>query len=139
MPSRPALWKHSNTVHARLLAESVEVEGVGHVWKGYLTKVFHELGISTPYYTHVTQALKQCDALRQLRRGGGRTESEWLILGMPDRELFDWKLNGQRLNAQGTRVVTKEKIVQQSIDSLTNTMLELRHRVERLEGNVNSN
>ncbi len=120
--------------------EADDVPGVGKVWKGFLTQLIISpesnggLGLPSPYYSHITGVLKQVDAIRQLKRGGGTTPSEWLVLEMPDREMFDWKLDNTRLGTPGTRKATKEEILRKTLDNLTSGMRELRRRIDVLEG-----
>src|SRR5262245_56841836 len=89
--SPPALFTHCETVYTAMLAKSVtkSAEGVQiQVYEGAGTKLFAELGLSTPYYSNVMTALKGMDCVRQLRRGGGGAPSQWLLVQPPTKELF---------------------------------------------------
>jgi hypothetical protein len=60
------------------------------VYVGHLTKLIKDdCGLSTPYYSRCMVALTEMDCVRQLKRGGGGSMSEWLVLRRPTRELFD--------------------------------------------------
>ncbi len=138
MPSRPSIWKHSNIIFERMKEDAEDIPGIGKVWKGFLTQlILAEQSLPSPYYTYITSALKQTNAIRQLKRGGGKTPSEWLVMEMPDKTLFDWKLDSSRIESKGTRNTTKARIVEQAIDGLQGTVLELTRRVEILERHNN--
>jgi hypothetical protein len=59
------------------------------VYEGFTTKLFDQLHLPVPYYTSVFTALKGMDCVRQIRRGGGGSPSQWLIVQRPTIELFD--------------------------------------------------
>jgi len=59
------------------------------VWEGFTTRLFKELNLAVPYYTSVMNELQRMDCVRQMRRGGSTTPSQWLLLRQPTRELFD--------------------------------------------------
>jgi hypothetical protein len=84
----PALYDHCEQVYKELLKDATRRDGQ-QVWEGALTKVFTSLGFSTPYYSHVTKALKAMDCIRQLRRGGGGTDSVWLLVQKPTPALWE--------------------------------------------------
>jgi hypothetical protein len=58
------------------------------VYEGHLTKLFAGLGMATPYYTTVMQALKQMGCVEQIRRGGGNSPSRWVLVNPPEEEMF---------------------------------------------------
>jgi hypothetical protein len=59
------------------------------VYEGFLTKMFRELELPTPYYTHVMRRLVAMGCAQQLSRGGGGSPSRWELLADPDIEMFD--------------------------------------------------
>lgn len=60
------------------------------VWEGFLTRfITEELHLSVPYYSSVTQALKRMGCIRQLRRGGGTSPSQWELITEPTPALFE--------------------------------------------------
>lgn len=67
-----------------------DAEGTMIVWEGFLTRfVTEELHLSVPYYSSVTQALKRMGCIRQLRRGGGSSPSQWELITEPTEDLFN--------------------------------------------------
>src|SRR3954468_22235888 len=88
----PALFGHCETVYNAMLARATSVrEGNVRmvVWEGFLTKlILEELRLATPYYTSVTQALTKMGCIRQLRRGGSSTTSQWELLRAPNLATF---------------------------------------------------
>ena len=75
----------------RLQEEESDEEQTMVVWEGHLTKLItSQLNYSTPFYTSITQGLKRMGCIRQLRRGGGNSESQWEIICEPSEEAF-WK------------------------------------------------
>jgi hypothetical protein len=94
--SSPALLEHCQTVYSRMSAEALLVtmsddsqqETEVLVYQGFLTKLFVDVQLSIPYYTAVTSALISMDCIKQLRRGGGASPSQWALLREPNLELF---------------------------------------------------
>jgi hypothetical protein len=93
------------------------------VYEGFLTRLFAELHLATPYYTKVMRLLKEMECVRQLSRGGGNSPSRWELLKEPDPDAFD--------AADGTRVKTQTKLGQ----ALDSTVI-LAKRVDDLEMKV---
>jgi len=97
------------------------------VYEGHLTRLFTELRLSVPYYSSVTKELKRMGCIRQLRRGGGNSPSQWELIQEPTEELY--KI--------GTRNDPPKTIVgqmQQQLNSVNNRLL----RVEQALGLVSS-
>lgn len=88
---RPALYNHCEQIWEALIktAKPTEIDGQ-HVaiWTGFMTKLFEEEHFSVPYYTSVTSALKNMGCIRQLRRGGGSSPSEWMLIHAPTYDLY---------------------------------------------------
>jgi hypothetical protein len=71
-----------------MLDESVQV-GKVIIYEGYLTKLIQQdLHLSVPYYTSVTKALINMGCIRQLRRGGGSSPSQWEMIYEPTEEAY---------------------------------------------------
>ncbi len=101
-------------------ASKQDFEG-GHqayVYEGFLTKLFKDELLSVPYYSHVTQALKGMDCVRQLRRGGGSSPSSWLMVQKPTRELFDNYTSNSRTSPSGQRPNPRVEALEQRINDL---------------------
>jgi hypothetical protein len=74
-----------------MLAESepLDLDGELHpVWTGYLTHLMRDLGKYGPYYSKIKGDLEEMDCIRQLRRGGGSTPSQWLLVQPPTEVLY---------------------------------------------------
>lgn len=70
--------------------DGVPNRGTMIVWEGFLTRfITEELHLSVPYYSSVTQGLKRMGCIRQLRRGGGSSPSQWELKHEPTEELFN--------------------------------------------------
>lgn len=72
----------------RLAKDHEENEVTMRVYEGFLTKLFEDLGLSVPYYSKCTTALKQMGCIRQLRRGGGNSPSQWELLKEPTEQAY---------------------------------------------------
>lgn len=88
-----ALLGHCTSVYEEMEAQSrvITAEQVEMlVYEGKLVElVTVHVGLSVPYYTKVTQALKGMGCARQMRRGGGNSPSQWQLLHAPTVERFD--------------------------------------------------
>jgi hypothetical protein len=116
-------------VYEKMTADSVpevvQVEGTqratGFVtWTGHLTSLFQELGLATPYYTHVMQMLKQMGCVEQLKRGGGAALSQWRLVREPSEDAFKV-------------AASRKKPRQGSFAGLEQQMRDLSKRVDALE------
>jgi hypothetical protein len=60
------------------------------VWEGFLTRLIKDqLGLATPYYSDIKGILdeeKGMGCIKQLRRGGASTKSQWVLLKEPTEE-----------------------------------------------------
>lgn len=72
-------------------AQKATVDGTTEiiVYEGKLTELItQKLYLSVPYYTSITRALKSMGCIRQLRRGGGSSPSQWELIREPTPELW---------------------------------------------------
>ena len=59
------------------------------VYEGFLTQLItQELRLSVPYYTSVRKALINMGCVRQLKRGGGTSPSQWEMIKEPSEDAF---------------------------------------------------
>lgn len=90
------------------------------VYEGFLTQLITgRLNLSVPYYTSVRKSLIRMGCVRQLRRGGGNSPSQWEMIYEPTLEAF--------LKAQDPKVTkpSKEGAHNEQILSLSNRIGEL--------------
>lgn len=134
------LYLHCQQVYERMLGQAKKVEMLAPdqsideeprdsmiVWEGMLTRLItSEMNLSIPYYSYVTKALKQMGCIKQLRRGGGTSPSQWELIKAPNEETF--------VNQTPKRSVRKTKtdMMQDQIMSLNNRVLALERTLEGL-------
>lgn len=59
------------------------------IYEGFLTQLItQKLNLSVPYYTKVRKALLRMGCIRQLRRGGGSSPSQWELIFEPSLDAF---------------------------------------------------
>jgi hypothetical protein len=124
--AEPALLQHCEELYKAMMKEAEEQYQDGTtllVYEGFLTKLVQKLGMPTPYYTYIRRALLRMDCIRQLRRGGGSTPSQWLLVQEPSLVLF-----------QSSRAdfVTKTK-TDDRLDTIEQQLRDLNRRVTELE------
>lgn len=91
------------------------------IWEGFFTKLITEdLGLSVPYYSTIRRELMRMECIRQLRRGGGSSPSQWALLHEPTEELWH--------NAPAKRMQTNSKQ-----DATAGQVGDLIKRLERVE------
>jgi hypothetical protein len=121
----PALFSHCVTVYDTMLAQSTrqDIEGVPTmVWEGFLTDLIQrELKFSSPYYSSIMQALQAMGCVRQLRRGGNSSPSQWQLNCDPTVEAF----------AEQAKSTIAPKY--DPMDAVQQQLRDLQRRVERLE------
>lgn len=125
----PALYGHCVKAYKVMESEAYEAgldADAKLVWEGHLTRlVSGQLNLSTPYYTGVTRALRSMGCIRQLRRGGGSTESMWELVKPPTEELWAG-LSAKNSTIYTSRPTSKVRQSEQLIR-------DLQQRVARIE------
>ena len=125
-----AIFQHCVTVFDKMAANAYERDVNGEmltVWEGFLTHLFNDLNLSVPHYTAVMTELKRMDCVRQLRRGGGPSKSQWLILQRPSPILFE------KMPSSGAPFGTNKWIREERI---WQAIRDLAKRIDALEGHV---
>lgn len=127
----PALLGHCQRVYDQMMLEAEIGDDGFPIYTGALTRLFSDLGLSTPYYTHCTQAMMAMDCIRQVRRGGGGQGSVWMLLQEPTEELF--KIYApQRTSTENKRVDEGE----QQMRIMNSRIAQLESRMAILEAKV---
>jgi hypothetical protein len=88
----PKLFEHCSTVYEAMKkkAEPGRYEGrPALVYEGFITQLFAEKKLATPYYTQVLRRLKAMGCIHQISRGGGNSPSRWQIIREPDFDTFE--------------------------------------------------
>jgi hypothetical protein len=109
----------------RQTAQTLSAQQTGSVemtvWEGFFTKLItEELNLSVPYYSTIRRELIRMECIRQMRRGGGSSPSQWELLQPPTEELWH--------NAPPKRAQTNSKQ-----DATAGQVTDLHKRLERLE------
>jgi hypothetical protein len=118
----PVMFTYCRQVYDTMLAQAYKAGGrkgpdgeepVQIVYEGKLTELFKRLHLSVPYYTYVRQHLIRMGCIRQLRRGGGTSMSQWEMIREPTEEL--WR------EAEGYKQPPKDKtsMLEQQIRGLS--------------------
>ncbi len=96
------------------------------MYEGMLTKLITvELNLSVPYYTSILRALKRMGCVRQIRRGGGTSASQWELICPPTEEAF-LLVRPRKAPKKG-----KQEMQQDQINALNNRVLALEKALER--------
>lgn len=95
----PAMWDYAYKTYMAMLDQSKTTEeaGVVHVvYTGFISGLmFDDLNVPVPYYGKILKALKAMGCVTQLRRGGGKSPSQWELWKTPTVEDFE-KVWGQQ-------------------------------------------
>lgn len=116
--------KHSS---ARKLSDDEAAEAQSEyliVYEGFLVKLITDtLHLSVPFFTSVTRELKRMGCVRQLRRGGGSSPSQWELITEPTEDLWREKV--------ARRVAPRDRI-----SMLEQQVRHLNTRVQQLETQI---
>lgn len=88
----PRLFEHCSSVFEAMKRDSKPQSLEGHhalVYEGFLTRLFQDLSLATPYYTTVMRRLRTMGCVQQLSRGGGNSPSRWELVTEPTWEKFE--------------------------------------------------
>lgn len=124
----PALFEHCVNVYKAMFDEARAVNKGSErsddpdenteelqviVYEGFLTQLITgRLNLSVPYYTTVMQALRNMGCVRQLRRGGSTTPSQWELIYEPNLKAF------MEQKPEKARRPTRQDIRDQRLDEL---------------------
>jgi hypothetical protein len=136
----PVLFDYCLRTYKAMMAEATwhDMDGVTQsvVYEGHFTRLITvDLNLSTPYYTFVTRALKAMGCIRQLRRGGGSTPSQWELIREPTPELFNE--SGINKHIRLPKYATREELaaIQQQLSDQSKTIMSLQSDFKKiLEG-----
>lgn len=122
-----AMYIHCRKVYDLMFERATRQKADGEidiiVYEGMLTRlVTDDLGLPVPYYTALRRALLGMGCVRQLRRGGGPSPSQWELLVTPTLEL--WNAWAEGVSAESTAKGT---------ESSTSDMSHISRRILRLE------
>lgn len=93
------------------------------VYEGFLTHlVTVELRLSVPYYTSIRKKLMEMGCIRQLKRGGGNSPSQWELIFEPTLEAFT-KATPKKTPTQDKDAMLRDQVAQlaQRVSSLEDT------------------
>lgn len=125
-----ALFGHCQTTYNAMLVtaqviDNGEAEIV--VWEGMLTNLITvQLHLSNPYYTKIREALMRMGCMKQLRRGGGTSPSQWRLLTEPTLEAYNNTLPPK------TPPIDRYSILEERINVLNNRLLEVEGLLENV-------
>jgi hypothetical protein len=130
----PALLKHCKDVYAAMERTAKQDEEGNQYWEGALTRLVEGLGLSNPYYTTTTNALKKMDCIRQARRGGGGQGSVWYLLQEPTDALFAAFASKDTSTGVGRRAEFGQ--LSQSVAMLTELVQKMLMRLDVVEAKM---
>lgn len=129
----PKLYQHALRVfeemHRHSKAQKITDGGTERhalIYEGFMTQLFRDLNLSTPYYSKILRRLQRMGCIIQLSRGGGNAPSRWELLKEPELDAFDDAENARR------RIPTRLGQVEQRMVDINNRLLEVEGRVEGL-------
>lgn len=102
------------------------------VYEGFMTQLFRDLNLSTPYYSKILRRLQRMGCIIQLSRGGGNAPSRWELLKEPERDAFDDAENARR------RIPTRLGQVEQRVVDINRRLQEVEGRLEGILGKAAS-
>ena len=113
----------TNEEAAALDADPQQVD----VYEGHLTRLFADLNIANPYYTKIMNTLVELGCVEQLRRGGGKAQSKWVLCKAPVEDIFKDFVERKR------QPQTRLHQLEQRIKDLVRITQDQDARIERLE------
>lgn len=132
----PALLGHCVMVYAAMEKQAQKDEQGNEYWEGALTRLVTDQGLSNPYYTTVTRALKAMDCIRQGRRGGGGMASIWYLMQPPNEELYNEFVDQEKIDRTKQAKVNPDE-VRQGLRALSDRLAVAEARIELLEAKSN--
>jgi hypothetical protein len=121
----PTLYEHCCKTYKAMFAKAKDYVAEGGiemvVYEGMFTALItQELHFSNPLYTKIREALVSMGCIKQLRRGGNNTPSQWELLHEPSEEAFTRYMTKKAKGKVTKTEPDKYDILQQQVKALTN-------------------
>jgi hypothetical protein len=132
---KPSPLLHCENVYMKMRNDASEFhEGDSHmiVWEGFLTRLVKDLKLSVPYYSTIRTALMSMGCIRQLRRGGGTSPSQWELIKPPTMELWNKMQDELPASSRGPNASVNGE-AQKEVRQLGQRLSDLTDRVGKLE------
>lgn len=134
---KPAPLLHCERVYERMHQEAKEVRETDVpmlVWEGFTTQLLKNLELAVPYYSTIRRALLDMGCVKQLRRGGGTSPSQWELIKPPTMDL--WMQMLQDRPDAGPGVGSVNAATKGDLKHLHQQVLDLKERVDNLEDSM---
>lgn len=129
-----AILRHSVRFYEALESKAVEEDGL-LVFRGHPTTVAaQELELPSPYYGRMRQILISVGAVKPIKRGSARSESEWILVHKPTEDDFDGVEPDIEKANRGIDLykLATDAVIQQMGDDIE----ELRKQVQELQSEI---
>lgn len=128
MEDTPALFDHCNKVYSAMLEGAEEHEsGNLHIWEGYLTHLFKDIGYGIPRYSRIVGMMQQMGCIEQIERGAGNKPSRWYLHKAPSLGDFEFA------KSKETDRANRPTPIEQRVKDLINLVSEHQGRIDTLE------
>jgi hypothetical protein len=107
------------------------------VWSGYFTGLMRDLNLAVPYYTMVKNLLVDMGCIKQLRRGGGNSKSQWELIKPPTLDLWEALPDQDTGAGRSAASESSVKSLQQQLAGLTTRVDSLERNIEQLVDLIN--
>jgi len=134
--STPIMFDHCVAVFNAMQKTAAIKETEGGVriavWEGYLTRLIQQdLDLAVPYYSSIRAHLIRMGCVKQLRRGGGSSMSQWEVIKPPTKELFE------SAEATGSQKLQRKETHSQQLNDLTKRVASLEQNERTLIDTIN--
>lgn len=130
----PSLFEHLCIVYQKMRERAVlqmlDDGTEAYVYDGYLTGLYSELGLATPYYTKIQRRLRLMGCAKQAKRGGGAAMSRWILLREPNFD--DFVAVAEEAESGKVPTAPKAVVEQQGIADLSQRVTALEDWQEKL-------
>jgi hypothetical protein len=134
---KPSPLLHCEKVYFKMrqdATETYEGEVPMVVWEGFTTRLLKELELAVPYYSTIRTALMKMGCIKQLRRGGGTSPSQWELIKEPTLALWHEMLEQDPTIPASTQ--TGSAASKSDVRILGAKLSDLTERVEKVEENL---
>lgn len=119
-----ALQSHCERAYEFMLEEAT-YHGEALIYEGFLTHLITDkVGLSIPYYARIRGLLVDMGCIRQLKRGGGTSPSQWEMITEPTGALFNqfYTTEPSATQVRNTTTERRIKFLERQVSVLTNEL-----------------
>lgn len=128
----PLILEHCMNLYDAMYEESDQYRADSpdiREWRGQLSKLFPKIDLTPTNYSRIVGMMRRMGCIEQVRRGNANSESVWLLMQRPTKELHDWVKSDE---AESTQEQEYNSSIEQRLRDLSSSFGEMYQALQNL-------